>query len=53
MGGYGALYHVLTNSRAYSAIGAFPSPYGQMKEMGFDFKMIIGRKTDIPFIYIS
>ena len=53
MGGYGALYHGLTNSRGYSAIGAFSSPYSQMKEMGFDFKKIIGRKTDIPFIYIS
>ena len=53
MGGFGALFHGLTNSRSYSAIGAFSAPYTQMKELGFDFKKIIGRKTDIPFIYMS
>lgn len=53
MGGYGALYHGLTNSRSYSAIGAFSTSYTEMKEKNFDFKKIIGRKTDIPFIYVS
>ncbi|MCR5231948.1 MAG: hypothetical protein K6B64_04800 [Acholeplasmatales bacterium] len=53
MGGYGALYHGLMNNKAYSAIGAFSAPYKEMKENGFDFKKIIGRKTDLPFIYIS
>ena len=53
MGGFGALFHGLTNSRNYAAIGAFSVPYTKVKELGFDFKKVIGRKTDIPFIYMS
>ena len=53
MGGFGALFHGLTNSKSYSAIGAFSAPYTEMKGLGLDFKKIIGRKTDIPFIYMS
>ena len=53
MGGFGALFHGLANPKSYSAIGAFSAPYTEMKGLGIDFKKIIGRKTDIPFIYMS
>lgn len=53
MGGYGALYHGLKNPKGYGAIGAFSAPYTMMKDEGIDLRKIIGRKTDLPFLYIS
>ena len=51
MGGFGALYHGLSNPKAYKAIGAFSAPYTSFKEA--DLKKIVYSVKDAPFVYMA
>ena len=60
MGAFGALFHGLKNPKAYASIGAFSPVYKndthpickKIKDM-FDIKSVVGKKTDMPFIFLA